>query len=223
MSYYFDTWCSLLLPVVVSNPGDVGNPKASWKRSGPWSSSVLDGILWNILFFIWPQVMGTCGFYLLLTTKSLASGSINSLCPYVVSQESILLLPQSSWVWRTMSASLRLLYARPLPHIYSIASPIMMLKGNPWILLRFLASGGAVPAVGTKAQGWCPENKCLSVLWFLFLMDTVVARMGTLSWTENTFFRNHYSVLKPSESRLWQLKTPFLQHCYFCYHSKGLF
>lgn len=167
----------------------------------------------------------TWGSCLLLTTESLRSSSLSmAFAHWLVSQESILLLLQTSWVWGPCEGVSGSSIQTPLHHIYSIASPPcaerrpIKLATSPGSMMEMRQSFSLLldpfpklsSAVGTKAQGPSLENISVSVLWFFFLMDIVIEKMGKLSWTENIFFLNHYSILKPSESRLLQLKTPFL-------------
>lgn len=70
---------------------------------------------------------------------------------------------------------------------------------------------GHAPAVETKVQEPLQEVKvseCALILLSLWII--IVERVGKLSWIENFFFESHYSVLKHPDSRLLQLRTPFI-------------
>lgn len=173
--------------------------------------------------------MGTYGSCLLLTTKSLKSSLLEACAHRLVSQESIQLLPAHLGLGDHVRVSQAPL-GRQSSTISIASPPCCWGEAHKACCLSQFHSGseaqlffvtGAPKLFKGMPQQWAPRQRTLSrkqylsVLWFFSLMDIIVERMGKLSWTENIFFKNHYSVLKPSESRLLQLRTPFISRQLF--------
>lgn len=121
------------------------------------------------------------------------------LCPalsttfvlYVVSQESILLLPQPSWLWGTMSASFRLLCAETPPPYLLHHLPHHDAERDRMNLGAFPGSRRSSPSSGDQGTGplsWKQVPKCTLILF----------SYGYCGWKDGNIVLNwEHFLLKP--------------------------